>query len=268
MIKQQAIILFTLLLLVISTFSCKKETYIEKDFSDNFENINSQGTILILDNNEKQYTVFNKIQSETRLSPASTFKIYNSLFALETGVANDKNFEIEWSGRIYNYDPWNRTHTLESAIKNSVVWYFQEIARRIGWDRMNEYLNKLDYGNNSIAPSLDKFWLNGGLVISAKEQVDLLVKLYNLRLPFSKRAQKLVKEMIILESNPEYSLSGKTGLYGNNDQYYGWFVGYVESNNNVYFFATNIKKDITDSPVNYEEATILTKEILKELDIL
>ncbi len=266
MIKQQIIYISTFLILI-STFSCNNN-YIEKDFSKTFENINSQGTILIYNNNENQYTVYNKIQSETRLSPASTFKIYNSLFALEAEVASDENFKIDWNGKIFNYEPWNRTHTLESAIDNSVVWYFEEIARRIGHDKMHTYLNKINYGNKSMSPAIDKFWLNGGLEISAKEQIGLLVQLYKLKLPFTDRSQNLVKEMLTLETNSQFSLSGKTGLYSKGNKYYGWFVGYVETDNNVYFFATNFTKKNYDFPGNYGEATMITKEILKELNIM
>lgn len=263
------------LLLIISTVlflwlvSCGNgNNYNERDFSKTFESRNSRGCILIYDKNENQYIVYNRTQSETRISPASTFKIYNSLIALETEVASDQNFLIEWDGTVYGYKPWNKNHTLKSAVHDSVVWYFAAIAQRIGDARMHQYLDKLNYGNKNMDSGIEPFWLNGGLKISAQEQVELLVKLYQLGLPFSERSQKIVKDMIILESNTVYSLSGKTGLYLDGDKYVGWFVGYIEANNNVYFFATNMEKEFNNLISNFNETSMITKEILRELIII
>lgn len=256
-------------LFLISVSSCGSNNhYIERDFSSFFDDKNSDGCVVIYDYNKGEYSVYNEERSETRFSPASTFKIYNSLFALEAGVAPDKEFELEWDYTKYYYESWNKNHNLESAIQNSVVWYFQEVARRIGKDEMQGHLNKIGYGNKSSSPAIDEFWLNGGLKISAKEQVELLVKLYKLELPYSKNNQKIVKEMIMLENNSGYSLSGKTGIYTSGNNFLGWFIGYVETGNNVYFFATNLSKKVTDFAENLGDATMVTKQILKELNIM
>ncbi len=257
-----------IVLTMFTLVSCNNDKYIEKDFSIKFNNIDSAGSILIYDMNNDIYTVYNKEQSEARLSPASTFKIYNALFALESGVASNIDHKIEWNRRVHYYKPWNKTHTLESAIEDSVVWYFEEIARKIGLTRMEIYLKSINYGNNNLSPQIDKFWLNGGLEISPKEQILLLRKLYNLQLPFSDNSQQLVKQMITLEEKPNYTISGKTGLLIKGNYYYGWFVGYVETETNVYIFATLIQKNKSEFTWELNEAKVLTKDILIELNIV
>ncbi len=265
--------LLFIFLITISLFfinGCKgEENIVEKDFSEYFNQINSQGCIIIYDNSNDVYFVYNKKQTTSGILPASTFKIYNSLIALETGVASDKDFQIEWDGKEYEFKSWNQNQTLESAIKNSVVWYYQEIARRIGTERMQSYLDKLNYGNKNIDSGIDIFWLIGDMEISANEQIELLRKLYFLELPFSRRAQNIVKEIITLEENEDYKLSGKTGTVMRLDEfYYSWFVGYVESNDNIYFFATNLKKNKSNFPGTYGEAKTITIKILKSLNII
>lgn len=267
---EQKFFIITIVVIVFTVLGCNnRSTYLEKDFSQYFENINSQGCIIIYDNNNKEYTVYNKQQSETGILPASTFKIYNSLISLETGVALDESFQIEWDGTDYQFKAWNQTHTLESAIEHSVVWYYQELARRIGKERMQKSLDKLDYGNKNIDAGIDIFWLKGDMEISAKEQIELLKKLYFLQLPFTDKAQSIVKNIIILEKNKDYKLSGKTGTVMRiGDIYYSWFVGYVELNENIYFFATNLKKNKSNFSGTYGEAKIITIDILKSLNIL
>ena len=264
------IIKIFILLLIISVYGCKKEpgSGYETDFNKYFKGYN--GCFVLYDFNNKYYIRHNKEQCNKRLSPCSTFKIPNSLIALETGVANDENFTLKWDSTKYMIGSWNQDHTLKSAIANSVVWYYKEIARRIGEQRMNDYFKKINYGNNDISGGIDKFWLMSTLKISANEQVEFILKLLKNELPFSERTVKIVKDIIILEKTDLYTFSGKTGSSGMdevNNKSQGWFVGYILLGTNAYAFATNIEGE-GDNEANGKRAKEITIDILKSLKIM
>ncbi len=268
--KYKSILIIISLGFIMLTTSCQSgKKIVVQDFGEYFEAIDSQGCIIIYDQNKKIYSIYNEDLAESGILPASTFKIYNSLIALESGVASDKDYQIEWDRTEYEFKSWNKNQTLESAMKSSVVWYYQEIARRIGFERMQEYLDKLNYGNQNIDSGVDIFWLEGNMKISAMEQIELIKKLYSLDLPFSKRSQNIVKELLALDENENYKLSGKTGTVMRLDNvYYSWFVGYIETNSNVYFISTNLEKNKSDFPGKYGEAKTVMLQILKELKIV
>jgi beta-lactamase class D len=203
-----------------------------------FEKYEYNGSFVMLDlkTNEKKY--YNKERCSERFSPASTFKIPNSLIALETGVASGKDFTLKWDGIKRHYPDWNRDHNLNSAIKFSVVWYYQELARRIGADRMKEYINKIDYGNNNISGNIDEFWLNDTLKISQEEQVEFLTKLYKNELPLSEKTMNTVKEIMLRDDTENYKIHAKTGTADK----VGWYVGWVETKDNAYIFALNLER--------------------------
>jgi beta-lactamase class D len=238
-----------------------------KTLSKFFKEANVKGSFLLYDLKKDKFIAYDNKRCKKRFFPASTFKIPNSLIGLETGVIKDENFVIKWNEVKYPIEAWNQDHTLKSAIKVSCVPYYQELARRVGETKMKEYIRKLQYGNMDISGGVDKFWLEGGLKISQYEQIDFLKKLYQYNLPFSKRNIDIVKSIIILEDSTGYKLSGKTGWAirkGNNT---GWFVGYIEKGDDVYFFATNIESDKQDD--NFASLRIpITKKILKELGII
>jgi len=76
-----------------------------------------------------------------------------------------------------------------------------------------------------------------------------------------------VKDILTLEKTAEYKLSAKTGGGPLEEgKYIGWFVGYLESKGNVYFFALNLEGHsfaaIRDRRIN------LTKQILTDLGYL
>jgi len=190
----------------------------------------------------------------------------NSLIGLETGVIPDENYVIKWDGTQYPIPAWNQDHTLKTAIQNSVVWYYQELARRVGKEKMQRDVDAADYGNKDISGKIDSFWLDGGLRISADEQVEFLKRLYANQLPFSQRSMKIVKEIIMLEKTEDYQLSGKTGSVQRVGTKEGWFIGYVEEKGNVYFFATNIENQKLDaSGVKAQE---ISQNILQSLGLL
>lgn len=223
------------------------------------------GAFVLYDLENNHYIRFAPERDSEQLIPASTFKILNSLIGLETGVIRDENYVLDWDGRQYPIASWNQNHTLKSAIQNSVVWYYQELARRVGKPKMKYYVDLADYGNQDISGEIDRFWLDGGLRISAEEQVTFLKRLYLENLPFSQRSIKIVKAIIVLEETPNYRLSGKTGTAVGSTNV-GWFVGYLEENANVYFFATNIKA--ANSDVDGPRAKEICLEILKSIGLL
>jgi beta-lactamase class D len=219
------------------------------------------GAFVLYDYNNKFYIRHNEEQCNTRYSPCSTFKIPNSLIGLETGVIADENFVIQWDSVKRDREVLNGNHDLSTAIKNSVVWYYQELARRVGEEKMKHYVDTIDYGNMDISGGLDRFWLGSSLEISAEEQVQFLYKLYTDSLPFSKRNMEIVKNIIIQDTLKNGAVfSGKTGT-GND---LGWFVGTVQLVSNLYIFATNI----IGADANGMRARDITLEIIKTLKIL
>lgn len=229
------------------------------------------GCFVLFDQNKGEYSIYNEVKSKKKISPCSTFKIINSLIGLETNVLQGESTTFKWDGTKYQIESWNKDQTLKSAVSNSVVWYFQKVASQVGKEKMQDYLNKFNYGNKDISGGLTNFWLQSSLKISPKEQVDMLRKFYNYQLPASKGNIDIVKNVIALSNENGIKLSGKTGSGGStlNDKYInGWFVGYVEKNKNVYFFACNIEaNDATGKNADGAEAKEITLKILKDKTI-
>jgi len=237
---------------------------------------NTVGAFVLYDSNRNQYIRYNEARCGQRFSPKSTFKIPNSLIGLETGVIRDAEFVIPWNRQKYppqdnwNQEPfvhWAQDQTLRSAIKYSVVWYYRELALRVGQQKMRQYVTRFNYGNKAVSGRIDNFWLDGSLKISANEQIDFLKAFYNGQLPVSRRSTEVVKDILVQEKTPTYKLSAKTGSGSISEGVYiGWFVGYVETKANVYFFATNVEgtnfEEIRDKRIE------LTKQILSRLGIL
>jgi len=226
------------------------------------------GAFVMYDLNNDLYIRYNPERCAEQFLPASTFKILNSLIGLETGVIPDENYLIAWDGTDYNVPIWHQDHTLKTAIRNSVVWYYQELARRVGSEEMSAYVEATGYGNADISGNIDTFWLDGALRISPDEQVDFLRRLYLDELPFSQRSMDIVKEIIVLEETETYKLSGKTGSAIRVEIFQGWFVGYLETDDNVFFFATNFESDDSNGFANGENAKRISLEILQELGLL
>lgn len=230
--------------------SAQKEPLREEhaEFGTFFADAGVEGSFTLYDARNNRYLLWNPERSATAFIPASTFKIFNSLVALETGVIKDENEEIEWDGVERQIPAWNRTHTLRSAIQHSVVWFYQELARRIGQERMQAWIDSVGYGNQDISGGIDRFWLDGGLRISPEEQIAFLIRLKNNDLPFSQRTMDIVKDIMILERTEDYIYRGKTGWALRDSSDIGWFVGYLERGDSTWFFATNLamegEKDI------------------------
>lgn len=202
-----------------------------------------------------------------RLPPCSTFKIFNALAGLDCGVLSDEKTTFKWDGKPKSRKELERDHTLASAIQHSVVWYFQEVARRIGEKRMAEYLVANRYGNADLSGGLTTFWLDSSLAISANEQVAFLERLYTGRLSFNRHAMELVRNLLILERGKDWAFSGKTGTGAvkKGVATLGWFVGHVSHGERQFVFAAHIRGKKGLSGARCREIVFA---ILKDLELV
>ncbi|PVH24059.1 class D beta-lactamase [Sphingobacterium corticibacter] len=238
------IITLFILLTSISAFACAQESKSDR-YATQFQAIIDQyhlrGTILIFD--VAQDTFYsNDFQRATRgFLPASTFKIPNTLIALETGVVTNANSILTWDGKKRNMKAWEKDLALKDAFRLSCVPCYQEIAGKIGLSRMRQHLSRFSYtGMDVRKETLQNFWLVGASKISAFQQVQFLRDFYYRKLQLSDHTYNTMLQVFEIESTPSYSLSGKTGWstdHGDN----GWFVGYLRSGDSIYFFAANFE---------------------------
>lgn len=218
------------------------------------------GCIIVYNENNDDIFIYDSLRAEKKFCPASSYKIFNTLLALESGVANDSGYTIPWDGQKRFLNSWNRNHSLNTAFKNSVVWYYQAIAKKVGRDFAQKYLDSCEYGNMLIGDNIERYWLDTSLQISVVEQIRFLRRLNNNQLPFSKESMEITKS-IMLQDTSFGHLFYKTGL--SLKQKVGWFVGWQEYNNNTFYFALNISYDKMDS-LFIESRKKLAVEILKK----
>jgi beta-lactamase class D len=194
-----------------------------------FQEAGVEGAFVLLDVTSNRITIANPELAERAFLPASTFKIPNTLIGLETGVIPDESFALEWDGVDRGvFDVWNRDHDLRSAMKNSVLWFYQELARRIGEDRYHDWMSRLDYGNRDIGGGVDQFWVAGDLRITPREQVRFLRRLLQGDLPVEERSVRIVRDILLVSQKDGVTLRAKTGLTAQTPHYVGWLVGFVE----------------------------------------
>lgn len=223
----------------------------------------------MLNNGTGEFTIYNLDRyKDSAYLPASTFKIVNSLIGLQTGVISDTQMIIKWDSIVRPVAAWNKDLTMAQAFKASAVPYYQEVARRIGKDTMQFWLDSLHYGTAKIKTSIDSFWLDNSLKITPDEQLGLMKKLYFDQLPFYTTYQDMVKRVMLFEDTPAYRLSYKTGWgQRENGNQLGWVVGWIEENRHPYFFVLNIES----KDKNFDMATIrmkILKGILNQLGFM
>ncbi|WP_044642747.1 class D beta-lactamase [Risungbinella massiliensis] len=263
--------LTSLIVSVCSGFTYQSIDVKPKFHYENLENYFTgyDGTFLLYDLKNDKYTIYNKEKSEKKVAPNSTFKIPHALFGLDHGVLQDENTLFQWDGTMYPIPAWNQDQTLSMAIPNSTIWYFQEVADQIGEANEQRYLDAIAYGNQDISGGLRNFWLQSSLKISPLEQLKFLKKFYTYNLPFSTDHINIVKNILIQDQRDYAVLSGKTGTGWQNNEINGvpingWYVGYVEKENNVYLFVTNIE---ADQDASGSRAKQITLEILRDKGI-
>ncbi len=210
------------------------------DFQKYIDSLGFKGTILILDSEKEIFYSNDFVWAEKGFLPASTFKIPNTLNALENKIIPDLNYVIKWDGNPRR-KIWESDFTLAEAYKVSCVPCYQEIARKTGDERMHDFLRKIEYpGMRFGKDKLDVFWLQGESRISAFQQIAFLQKLVNKKLDLRNETFTNMKQIMFNEHFANFDLYGKTGWAIDGEYNIGWFVGYAETGSNTIYVATNI----------------------------
>ena len=206
-----------------------------------FRQAGVEGTFVLLDERRGELRGTNRTRAEQRISPASTFKIANALIGLSLGAARSVDEVIPYTGDANPFmREWLEPMGLRGAMKVSNVPLYQELARRIGLQRMREAIARLGYGNQQIGTNVTTFWLRGPLAISAVEQTRFLSSVAHRTLPFPDQAQRQVAEITRVDSGPGWSLHAKTGWQNAPGAGVGWWVGWVQRGKQITPFALNI----------------------------
>lgn len=249
--------LFTLFLALLWSLPAVTEDQI---LAEIFAQQGLDGTIVISSLHNGKNFIHNDLRAHQRFPTASTFKIMNTLIALEEKAISGKDEVLKWYGHIYDFPDWNQDQTLESAFKVSCVWCFQELARRVGAEKYRNYLRKTAYGELREPFEETTFWLDGSLQISAIEQINFLKNVYLRTPPFSTHTYETLRQIMLVEQTPAYTMWAKTGWATRVKPQVGWYVGYIETPKDVWFFATNIEvRDKQDLPLRQQ----LTRDALQ-----
>ena len=266
----KSLVLFALISLL---FSCSSNNVDEDKSLEKYFNENKvAGCFGLYNNATNQFTFYNKKRfTDSSYLPASTFKIVNSLIGLQTGVISNDSMVIKWDGVQRRVADWNKDLTMYDAFRVSAVPYYQEVARRIGKDRMEYWMDTVNYGAGSkdtafqIKTAIDTFWLDNTLKLTPDEELGLVKMLYFDQLPFFKTYQEKVKKAMLFENETTYRLAYKTG-WGKkeNGDHLAWIVGWVEENNHPYFFVLNFESPDINADIPAIRMKIL-KGILKQL---
>lgn len=219
----------------------KSAPELEKLFTDGGVSAGT-GTFVLYDISANQLRIHNAERGSTRFIPASTYKIPNSLIALQTGAVKDLAEILTYGGTKQPFPQWERDMNLRDAFKVSNVPVYQGVARRIGLDRMRQWIGRLDYGNQEVGTAVDQFWLKGPLKVSAIEQTRFLARLAQGQLPVKPEVLAQVKDISTVETTDVYVLHAKTGWCNSTNPDLGWYVGWIERKDtgNLYAFALNI----------------------------
>lgn len=235
------------------------------DWGKFFDAEGVKGTIVVLDGRTQTYQAFDTARAERRMSPASTYKIFNSLLALESGALDNEREIIPWDGKPRRVTNWNAAMDLRTAFRVSCLPCYQVVSHKIPRQFAQGKLNEVGYGNHTIGRAADAYWVDDSLQISAREQVDFLQRLARGTLPFSARSQDIVRQISIVEANPDYVLHGKTGWFVDKKPDIGWWVGWIERNGNITAVALNIDlKDDADAP----KRARIVRAVLKNLQLI
>lgn len=242
----------------------KDKEVLNLDLSSIYDEYN--GSFVLYDSNNNIWHIYNEEMAIQRISPYSTYKIYAALFGLESNIIHPKNSKINWNKQEYPFDEWEQDQDLDTAMKYSVNWYFQMIDNAAGYKQIQNYIQNIEYGNQKISYDINNYWMDDSLKISPIEQVQLLQKLNQNNFIFSKENINAVKQSIHISINNTTSLYGKTGTGRIEEKdINGWFIGFIETYDNIYYFATNIQNE---DNANGSKAYALTLSILSYLNIL
>ena len=244
-------------------FDTTRKNITQLNLSSNFGNYT--GSFVLYDQATDKWNIYNIDNASTRIPPNSTYKIYDALLGLESGIITPEHSTFTWNGEPCPFESWESDQDLTSAMHNSVNWYFQAIDSQAGFQSVKTFLQTINYGNQNTGTNLNLYWTDFSLKISPIEQVELLQNFYQNNFHFDRKNIQAVKNALLLSTTSSGSLYGKTGTGRvNGKDVNGWFVGYIESDNNTYYFATNIQ---APSNATGSQATEITETILSDFGI-
>lgn len=228
----------------LTDYNYKKPLQSDYQILDESKNFGSNsGSFVMYSMKKDKYYIYNEKESRKRYSPDSTYKIYLALFGLDRHIISDKNSRMLWNHNHYPFDSWNKDQDLNTAIQNSVNWYFERISNQISKNYTYDQLKQLNYGNKNLG-SYKAYWLEDSLKISNLEQVIVLKNMMEQNNHFSKNEKKQLSSSLLIRKNENYALYGKTGTGIVNGKYNnGWFVGYVITNHDKYYFSTHLSDE-------------------------
>ncbi|HAR6429340.1 TPA: beta-lactam sensor/signal transducer BlaR1 [Staphylococcus pseudintermedius] len=247
----------------LTDYNYKKPLQSDYQILDESKNFGSNsGSFVMYSMKKDKYYIYNEKESRKRYSPDSTYKIYLALFGLDRHIISDKNSRMSWNHNHYPFDSWNKDQDLNTAIQNSVNWYFERISNQLSKNYTSDQLKQLNYGNKNLG-SYKAYWLEDSLKISNLEQVIVLKNMMEQNNHFSKNEKKQLSSSLLIRKNENYELYGKTGTV-NGKYNNGWFVGYVITNHDKYYFSTHL----SDEKASGENAKFINEKILKEMGVL
>ncbi len=248
----------------------KQKFIVNPIFQQLLDSAQVTGAILIYDAQKDIYYSNDFEWAKKGQLPASTFKVPHAMIALECGVVENDTSLLKWDGKKRAFKVWEQDLTLHDAFHFSCVPCYQEVARKIGAERMNKYLKQFDYGNMVVDTSnMDDFWLEGDSRINQFQQIDFLNRFYNSKLPISSRTLSIMKRLMVVKKSNQYQLSGKTGWSIRNDTDNGWYIGFVEKGEQLYYFATNIEpKEDFEMKYFAEIRKKITHDALRKMKIM
>ena len=224
-----------------------------------------KGSFVLYDSNNDNWQIYHMTEARTRISPDSTYKIYDAMMGLEMGQISPQDSVFTWDHTQYPFSAWNQDQNVTSAIQNSVNWYFQRMDQKIGCKNITDYLTSINYGNHRLSNNLSDYWQESTLKISPIEQVENLQHLFQNDYNFHQENVDLVRDSLKLSEYDNAILYGKTGTGNiNGTNVNGWFIGAVETNGHLYYFALNIHGDHSSGT----EAAAITHQILKEMHLI
>lgn len=233
-------------------------------------NCGVSGSVTLYDSQQRQWWYSDRADARTPTLPASTFKIFNSLMALEVGAIADTAVVLPWDGQVrgHNGQPiarWNQDTHMAQAFRYSTVWFYVEMSRRIPRATYARYLRRSDYGNGKIYDDRDyDFWNHGSFAVSPREQINLLRRLQADRLPFAPQTQRIVREIMVEEKTTTYTLRAKTG-WSSEGGHNGWYVGYLTLPDNVIYFATRLRQPLGQETPGFGPCRKeITRAVLRE----